>query len=119
MNNTPTRFGSDLGAWRSEDGPLLVGRGQFTDDLNMPGQAYGVFVRATTGHGKINNVDVSEAIAMPGVITVITGADLAADGLGGIPPVASAQGRDGRPMVAAAMPVLAIDRVRYIGEAIA
>ena len=64
-------------------------------------------------------VDVTRARAMPGVVAVITGADLAADGLGGIPPVASTVGRDGKPMVAAAMPVLAIDRIRFVGEAVA
>ena len=47
MSSTPVRFGSDHGALRSEDEPLLRGRGQFTDDMNVPGQAYGVFVRAT------------------------------------------------------------------------
>ncbi len=119
MESTPIRFGSDHGALRSEDAPLLTGRGQFTDDMNVAGQAYGVFVRATTGHARILRVDVTRARAMPGVIAVITGADLAADGLGGIPPVASAMGRDGKPMVAAAMPVLAVDRIRFVGEALA
>ena len=119
MTSTPARFGSDHGASRSEDEPLLTGRGQFTDDMNIPGQAYGVFVRATVGHARINRVDVTRARAMPGVIAVITGADLAADGLGGIPPVASTVGRDGKPMITASMPVLAVDRIRFVGEAIA
>jgi carbon-monoxide dehydrogenase large subunit len=119
MTNTPVRFGSDHGALRSEDEPLLTGRGQFTDDMSVPGQTYGVFVRATTGHAHIRRVDGIRARAMPGVIAVITGSDLAADGLGGIPPVASTVGRDGRPMAAAAMPVLAVDRIRFVGEALA
>ena len=119
MIDTPVRFGSDHGALRSEDEPLLTGRGQFTDDMNVPGQAYGVFVRATTGHARIRRVDGTQARAMPGVVAVITGADLAADGLGGIPPVASTVGRDSKPMVAAAMPVLATDRIRFVGEAVA
>jgi carbon-monoxide dehydrogenase large subunit len=119
MTNTPVRFGSDHGALRSEDEPLLKGRGQFTDDMSVPGQTYGVFVRATTGHAHIRRVDGIRARAMPGVIAVITGSDLAADGLGSIPPVASTVGRDGRPMAAAAMPVLAVDRIRFVGEALA
>ncbi|MGE3986543.1 xanthine dehydrogenase family protein molybdopterin-binding subunit [Pseudorhodoplanes sp.] len=119
MIRTSVRFGSDHGALRSEDEPLLTGRGQFTDDLHVPGQAYGVFVRATTAHARIRKVDVTRARAMPGVNAVFTGADLAADGLGGIPPVAGTVGRDGRPMVAAAMPVLAVDRIRFVGEAVA
>jgi carbon-monoxide dehydrogenase large subunit len=119
MTSTPVRFGSDHGALRSEDEPLLTGRGQFTDDMNVPDQAYGVFVRASTAHARIRHVDASRARTMPGVIAVITGADLEADGLGGIPPVASTIGRDGKPMVAAAMPVLAADRIRFVGEAVA
>ena len=119
MISTPVRFGSDQGALRSEDEPLLTGRGQFTDDLKMPGLAFGVFVRASVGHALVTRVDPTRARAMPGVLAVITGADLAADGLGGIPPVASTVGRDGKPMVAAPMPVLATDRVRFVGEAIA
>jgi carbon-monoxide dehydrogenase large subunit len=119
MISTPVRFGSDHGALRSEDEPLLTGRGQFTDDLRIAEQTCGVFVRASVGHAYIRRVDPTRARAMPGVIAVITGADLAADGIGGIPPVASTVGRDGKPMVAAAMPVLAVDRVRFVGEAIA
>ena len=119
MTSTPVRFGSDHGALRSEDDPLITGCGQFTDDMNVAGQACGVFVRATAGHAHIRNVDVTRARDMPGVIAVITGADLAAEGLGGIPPVASTVGRDGKPMVAAAMPVLAGDRIRFVGEAVA
>jgi carbon-monoxide dehydrogenase large subunit len=119
MTSTPVRFGSDHGTLRSEDEPLLTGRGQFSDDMNLPGQVFGAFVRATTGHARIRGVDQTRALAMPGVIAVITGADLAADGLGGIPPVASTVGRDGKPMVAASMPVLAVDRIRFVGEALA
>src|SRR5258706_12988487 len=120
MDSAPTiRFGSDLGAVRSEDEPLLTGRGRFADDLNLPGQAHGVFVRATTGHARIRRVDIERAGAMPGVLAIITGADLTAAGLGGIPPVASAAGRDGAPMIAAAMPVLADGHIRFVGEAVA
>ena len=119
MDGTPIRFGSDHGALRSEDEPLVTGRGRFTDDLNAPDQAYAVFVRATVGHAELRRVDVTAARAMPGVLGVYAGADLVADGLGAIPPVAGAAGRDGKPMFAAAMPVLAVDRIRYIGEPVA
>ena len=116
MDSTPARFGSDHGTLRSEDEPLLTGRGRFTDDLNAPGQAYAVFVRAPVSHATIRSVDATEARAMPGVLGVFTGRDLADDGLGAIPPVAIFPGRDGKPMFAAAMPPLAVDRVRYVGE---
>ena len=119
MDNTPTRFGSDQGTLRSEDAPLLTGHGRFTDDLNAQGQAYAVFVRSPVSHATILGVDTTAARAMPGVIGIFAGSDTATDGLGGIPPVAGSIGRDGKPMVAAAMPVLAIDRIRYIGEPMA
>jgi carbon-monoxide dehydrogenase large subunit len=119
MDDTPARFGSDHGTLRSEDMPLLVGRGRFTDDLNAPDQAYAAFLRAPVSHANIGSVDTEAARKLPGVLGIFTGRDLTADGLGGIPPVASTTGRDGKPMVAAAMPVLANERIRYVGEPVA
>jgi len=119
MDLSTARFGSDHGALRSEDEPLVTGAGKFVDDLTVPGQAYGVFVRAPVSHAVIRAVDVSAARAMPGVIGLFSGKDAAADGLGAIPPVAVPPGRDGKPMFAAAMPVLAGERIRYIGEPVA
>jgi len=113
------RFGSDHGTRRSEDEPLLTGRGRFTDDVQVTGQAYAVFVRAPVGHAEIRGVDVDAARRMPGVLGVLTGRDVAAESLGAIPPLISFPGRGGRPMHAAAMPVLALDRVRYVGEPLA
>ena len=118
MDST-ARFGSDHGALRSEDEPLLTGGGRFTDDLTVPGQAYGVFVRAQVGHAAIRDVDLAAARTMPGVLGAWSGKDAAGDGLGAIPPVAVFPGRDGTPMFAAAMPVLAVDRIRYVGEPVA
>ena len=71
----------------------------------------------TVAHAVIRKVDTASATKMPGVIAAITGRDLAADDIGDIPPVASFNGRDGKPMFQAAMPVLAAERVRYVGEA--
>lgn len=119
MQTTPIRFGSDQGSLRSEDEPLIMGHGRFTDDLRAPDQLYGVFVRAQVAHATIVRMETDAARAMPGVVNVFTGKDLIDEGLGPIPPVASAPGRDGTPMFAAAMPVLAHDRIRYIGEPIA
>ena len=113
------RFGNGQHAIRSEDAPLVTGRGKFTDDLDMAGQAHAAFVRATVAHAVIRKVDVASAMKMPGVVAVITGRDLAADNIGSIPPVASVNGRDGKPMFQAKMPVLAAERVRYVGEAVA
>ncbi|HUF93851.1 MAG TPA: xanthine dehydrogenase family protein molybdopterin-binding subunit, partial [Candidatus Limnocylindria bacterium] len=110
---------SDRDARRTEDGPLLTGRGRFTDDVNVPGQAHAAFVRAQVGHAELRGVDPSRALTMPGVLAVFTGRDLAADGLGALPPAVLLPGRGGRPMFCAAMPPLAIDRVRYAGEPVA
>ncbi len=113
------RFGTAGGGRRSEDGPLLTGRGRFTDDVDLPGQAHAAFARASAAHGVIRSVDTSQALAMPGVLAVLTGRDLAAAGLGAIPPAASFPGRGGRPLASAPIPPLAVDRVRYVGEALA
>jgi carbon-monoxide dehydrogenase large subunit len=113
------RFGSERHALRSEDAPLVTGRGKFTDDLDIAGQVHAAFARATVAHAIIRKIDVADATRMPGVVAVITGRDLAADNIGGIAPVASFNGRDGKPMFHATMPVLAAERVRYVGEAVA
>ena len=119
VSDTTPRFGSDRDALRSEDRPLVTGRGRFTDDVHVPGEAQAVFVRAQVAHAELRRVDAAAALTMPGVLAVLTGRDLAADGLGAIPPAVTFPGRGGRPMVAAPMPPLAVDRVRYVGEAVA
>ncbi|HXA94962.1 MAG TPA: xanthine dehydrogenase family protein molybdopterin-binding subunit [Candidatus Dormibacteraeota bacterium] len=113
------RFGADAGARRSEDGPLLTGRGRFTDDIDLPGQAHACFVRSPLAHAVIRGVDPRAALAMPGVLAVLTGRDLEAAGLGRIPPAAAFPGRGGKPLVSAPIPPLAVDRVHYVGEAVA
>ncbi|MGH7420882.1 MAG: hypothetical protein ACREI4_04565, partial [Candidatus Rokuibacteriota bacterium] len=72
------RFGTVTPGRRSEDGPLLTGRGRFTDDVDLPGQAHATFARASVAHGVIRSVDTGRALAMPGVLAVLTGRDLAA-----------------------------------------
>src|SRR5215216_4768247 len=113
------RFGAGHHAIRSEDAPLVTGQGKFTDDVDVVGQAHAAFVRATVAHAVIREVDAASATKLPGVFAVITGRDLVADNIGDIPPVASFNGRDGKPMFQARMPVLAAERVRYVGEAVA
>jgi carbon-monoxide dehydrogenase large subunit len=113
------RFGSDDGSLRSEDAPLLTGRGRFTDDLSLPGQLHAVFVRSPHGHAEIRGIDASNALQMPGVRAVYTGADIEAAGLGPIPAAIPFTGKNDTPMVAAPMPVLASGRARYAGEPLA
>lgn len=119
MTGVELRFGRSGNALREEDDALLAGRGRFTDDLALPGQAHAAFVRASVGHGDIGRLDTAAAAKLPGVLGVFTGKDLAADGLGAIPPAAVFPGRDGKPMASAAIPPLALDRVRYVGEPVA
>jgi len=113
------RFGSGGAALRSEDEPLLAGRGRFTDDVDLPGQAYAAFARSPLGHAEIRAVEVAAAARMPGVIAIFTAMELAADGIGAIPPAVSLTGRGGKPMFGPAIPVLAAGRVRYVGEPVA
>ena len=113
------RFGKAQTGSRAEDLPLVIGGGQFTDDLVLPGQTHAVFVRSTFAHADILSVDISIAASMPGVLVIITGQELAEAGLGAIPPLAIFTGRNGQPMVSASMPVLAATKVRYVGEPIA
>jgi carbon-monoxide dehydrogenase large subunit len=113
------RFGSDRANVRSEDEPLVTGHGRFTDDVNVDGQAHAVFLRATVGHAELHGVDSAAAHAMPGVLGIFTGEDLADAGIGAIPPALLFNGRDGKPMFGAPMPLMAQGRIRFVGEILA
>src|SRR3989454_481579 len=113
------RFGSDRDAQRSEDGPLLTGRGRFRGEGGGPGRGHAAFVGGGVGHAELQGVDVSRALKMSGVLGIFTGKALAAGGRGAIPPAVALPGRGGRPMFGAAMPPLAVGRVRYVGEPVA
>ncbi|MBO0739575.1 MAG: xanthine dehydrogenase family protein molybdopterin-binding subunit, partial [Alphaproteobacteria bacterium] len=104
---------------RSEDPVLISGKGEFTDDVNLPGQAYAVIVRSGYAHGAIRGLDTSRARGMPGVLGVYSAADLEAGGIGTLPPRQVMNNRDGTPMLSPVRHVLATDKVRYAGEAIA
>jgi carbon-monoxide dehydrogenase large subunit len=118
MTQPNIRFGSSHGA-RTEDEALLTGRARFSNDVQVPGSAHAVFVRSPHGHARIVGIDSSTVRSLPGVIDVITGADVVEAGLGSIPTEVVMPGKEGRPMVAPAMPVLAADRARYVGEPVA
>ena len=104
---------------RKEDPVLLQGRGRYTDDINLPGQAYGVVVRSRVAHGRIQGIDVEDARAMPGVLGIYTGADLTAAGIGLMPKGMSAKNRDGSEMKKPDQPVLTQDKLRYVGDPVA
>ena len=75
------RFAIGQPVSRSEDPVLLRGEGRYSDDVNLPGQAYAVMVRSPHAHGVIRDIDIIAARAMPGVLAVYTATDLAAVGL--------------------------------------
>lgn len=104
---------------RKEDTRFLIGRGTYTDDINRPHQAYVHFVRSPHAHARLSRVDTSAAAAAPGVVAVLTGADVAADKVGGIPCGWLVHSKDGRPMVEPPHAPLAQERVRHVGDLVA
>ena len=124
MSGTPA--GGDAGASvvnglgssvaRREDRRFLMGKGRYTDDLRLPDQATAVFVRSPHAHAAIRSIDTAQALAAPGVLAVLTGADVAADGLGGIPCGWQIKSKDGSNMVEPPHPALAVDKVRHAGD---
>jgi carbon-monoxide dehydrogenase large subunit len=112
---------------RREDARLLTGNGRYSDDFNLPGQAYAYMMRSPHAHARIRRIDVAGALKVPGVIAVLTGEDAAADGLQPIPhrPVPSnphevpLRSRDGSAFFIAPHPPLPADRARFVGEAVA
>jgi carbon-monoxide dehydrogenase large subunit len=112
-----TGFGASVP--RVEDLRFITGRGRYTDDIVRPGQAYAHIVRSTVAHGVIRRIDVSQARAAPGVAGVFVGADLRADGIGDLPCGWVTTNIDGRPQFTPPHPVIAVDRVRHVGEPLA
>ncbi len=101
---------------RKEDHRFLSGRGHYTDDLNQPGQAHAVIVRSDRPHARLLGIDAAAARAAPGVVAVFTGADLEADGVGGVPCGWQLHNKDGSPMAEPKHPVLAVGKVRHVGD---
>jgi carbon-monoxide dehydrogenase large subunit len=112
-------FAIGQGVSRFEDPRLVRGGGKFIDDVVYPGMAYGVVLRSPHGHAKIISIDTSAAKAAPGVLAVITAADWKKAGLGELPSHGGLKRRDGSPMFKPSYPVLADDRVRWVGDPVA
>lgn len=99
---------------RVEDPRFIQGKGKYVANLQIPGMLHAAIVRSPHAHAKINSIDTSAALAMPGVVGVYTGADLAADGVGGLPCGFNPPG-----IKTAPHPVLAIGKVRHVGDGVA
>ena len=104
---------------RKEDQRFITGKGQYTDDINRPGQTYAVFVRSPHAHANIKRIDTSAALKSPGCVAVYTGAEIAADKVGGLICGWMIHSKDGSPMKAGAHPALAQGKVRYVGDHVA
>ncbi len=114
-----TETGIGASVKRKEDFRFLTGQGTYTDDINRRGQTYACFVRSPHAHATIKSIDTAAAKGSPGVVAVLTGADLAADGLGGLICGWMIYSKDGEPMKLGAHPALAADTVRYVGDSVA
>jgi carbon-monoxide dehydrogenase large subunit len=119
MNDAVGRFGSGQAVRRLEDGPLLAGAGRFTNDEALPGQAHLVFLRSPHAHARILAVDTSAARAMPGVVAILTGEDVAAAGLKPLGVALPFKRPDGSDLAAPPRPILAQGLVRFVGEPVA
>jgi carbon-monoxide dehydrogenase large subunit len=103
---------------RKEDYRFLTGAGQYTDDITMQAQSYAVFVRSPHAHAVIKSIDISAASAMPGVVRIFIGKDLEGK-MGGLPCGWLINNPDGTPMNEPPHPVLALGKVRHVGDQLA
>ncbi len=121
MSSEPTygRFGSGKSVRRLEDPTLVTGTGRYVDDVELPGQTHLVFVRSQYAHAKINSVDSSAALEMPGVIAVFSGADLVAAGVNPLPAQGMFKRPDGSAPTSPPRRAIAHEVTRFVGEPVA
>jgi carbon-monoxide dehydrogenase large subunit len=113
------KYGVGQPVRRKEDDTLVRGKGKYTDDFDLPGQAYAWIVRSSHAHGIIRGIDTSAAKAMPGVLGVWTGADLASANYGPYTCGLPLKSRDGTPLKQTNRTALMTDKVRYVGDPVA
>mgnify|MGYP006416400371 FL=1 len=104
---------------RKEDNRFLTGKGNYTSDINRPGQTHAYIVRSPHAHATINSVDISAAKSAPGVVAVFVGQDLLDDAVGGLVCGASVTGKGGEVNKAPPRNVLTMDKARFVGDPIA
>src|SRR5258707_1305296 len=113
------KFGIGQPVKRYEDLHLLTGKGRYTDDIALPGMAAAAVLRSPMAHARLGKVDATAARRLPGVLLILTGEDIVADGIGNIPCAHPLVSRDGRPRHDTPRPVLAIGKVRHVGQPVA
>src|SRR6202047_3249278 len=104
---------------RKEDQRFITGKGRYTADIDRPGQAYACFVRSPHAHAKIKKIDTKAAAALPGVLAVLTGTELAADKIGNLICGWMIMSKDGSQMKMAPHPAIAHGKANYVGDAVA
>ena len=104
---------------RLEDPRLLQGLGRYSDDVSLPREAHAVLARSPHAHARIRAIDSRAALKLPGVLAVLTAADLAADGVGNLPSDRGRKRRDGSPASPTPRPALLRERVRHVGDPVA
>jgi aerobic carbon-monoxide dehydrogenase large subunit len=114
-----TENGIGAAVRRKEDHRFITGAGRYTDDMNRPQQLYAHIIRSPHAHANIKSIDSGAAQALAGVVAVFTGADMAADGVGGLPCGWGITSKDGTPMAEPAHPPLVADTVRHVGDQVA
>src|SRR6202140_3352081 len=113
------KFGVGQPVRRHEDLRLITGQGRYTDDVVLPRMTQAFVLRAPVAHAHIKRIDASAARRMPGVLFVATGEDVRADGLGDVPCTVPLMSRDGKPRYDTPRPVLALGKVRHVGQPVA
>ena len=113
-----TKFGIGQPVPRLEDPRFITGRGHFVDDINLPRQLYGVVVMSPHAHARIKSINTAAAKAAPGVLAVLTGADVTADKLGSLVPVMP-EDMGGPKGFRTLRPILSSGRVRAVGDRVA
>ena len=104
---------------RFEDPRLIQGGGRYTDDIQLPGMAHAIVLRSPHAHAKIKSIDTKAAKAAPGVLAVLTSADVKAAGFGDLPVPGGLKRRNGSPQYKPRYPILAEDTVRWVGDPVA
>jgi carbon-monoxide dehydrogenase large subunit len=112
-------FAIGQGVPRFEDPRLIQGGGRYTDDIKLPGMAHGIVLRSPHANAKIKSIDVAAAKAAPGVLCVLTSADIKAAGFSDLPTPGNLKRRDGSPQYKARYPILAETHVRWVGDYVA
>ena len=104
---------------RKEDKRFLTGKGRYTSDINLANQTYAIFVRSPHARAQIKKLDISKASKASGVISILTGSEIAEDKIGGLIAGWAIRSEDGTEMKCPANPPLAKDNVNFVGDPVA